>query len=70
MNNNIMNELQMDNIENILPIDPTQTEEAQGMQMEDFFETSLSDIESFEDNAWAKGDGLKLPNFPDRKSVV
>lgn len=38
--------------------------EKEEIEMEDFFKTSLEDLESFDNNAWNKGDGFKMPNFP------
>jgi replicative DNA helicase len=32
--------------------------------VKDFFESSLDDYKEFEDHAWKKGEGYKLPNFP------
>lgn len=32
-------------------------------QMEDYFFTTIKDIEAFEQQSWEKGEGFKLPNF-------
>lgn len=61
--NNLANELALNDIENIKPIGAT-TDAQQEVVMEDFFATSLEDLNNFDENAWNKGDGLKLPHFP------
>lgn len=59
---NIMNELQIDNVESLTPI-ANNTEDKE-VAMEDFFSTSLEDLNNFDNNAWNKGDGLKMPKYP------
>lgn len=39
-------------------------ENTRELQMEDYFETSLQDYDNFDEQAWNKGDGYKLPNYP------
>lgn len=60
MTNDIMKELQIDNIETLNPIN----KEEEKVIMEDFFATTLEDLNSFDEDAWNKGDGFKLPNYP------
>jgi replicative DNA helicase len=40
-------------------------EEEESKQMEDFFQTTLDDMDTFENRAWHKGDGYKSPGFPE-----
>ena len=59
MSANIMKELQLDNME----LSNTINEE-QEVTMKDFFASSVEDLEKFDQEAWSKGDGLQLPNYP------
>lgn len=61
MNSVLAKELELHNIDNIIPIN---TDEEKEVTMEDFFATSTADLEAFDANAWSKGDGLTLPNYP------
>lgn len=36
----------------------------ENMPIKDFFESSIDDYKSFDENAWNKGEGYKLPNYP------
>lgn len=40
-------------------------EQLEEKRMEDFYQTTLDDYESFDNQAWHKGDGYKLPKFKD-----
>lgn len=39
-------------------------EEEQPKEIEDFCQTTLDDYEQFEQKAWSKGNGYKIPSFP------
>jgi replicative DNA helicase len=58
----ITKELELDNVEKLKLIDTENNKD--NVAMEDFFQTSLDDIEEFDDEAWNKGDGLITPRFP------
>lgn len=60
MNNDIAKELEIHNID----MNPVNQETQEEMTMEDFFETSRQDLNDFDENAWNKGDGLTIPNYP------
>lgn len=45
-------------------------ESAEDVVMEDFFATSKSDYENFDKRAWAKGDGYKIPNYPEMEDKL
>lgn len=38
--------------------------EAQGIEMEDYAQTTIEDLDRFEEQAWSKAEGYKLPRFP------
>lgn len=38
--------------------------------VEDFFESTLTDYDEFENHAWKKGEGYKLPNFPEMEEKL
>ena len=61
MNSALAKELELHNISEIIPIN---IDEEKEVTMEDFFATSTADLEAFDANAWNKGDGLTLPNYP------
>lgn len=60
--NSIMKELQIDEVNNLSLVQAN--EDQQEIVMEDFFATTIEDLNEFDNNAWSKGDGIILPNYP------
>lgn len=52
-------------LENALAPAEESIESAENVVMEDFFATTRNDYENFDDRAWNKGDGYKIPGYPE-----
>lgn len=53
------------NIENALKIDEEEVISSEEVIMEDFFKTTLSDLDIFNERCWSKGDGYSMPGYPE-----
>ena len=51
-------------IENALAFETVKVESAEDVVMEDFFGTTLNDYDEFDERCWNKGDGYKMPGYP------
>lgn len=49
---------------NILENKIENEEKESSIQLEDFFQTSLDDLEAFDNRCWNKGNGYKIPHYP------
>ena len=49
---------------NILENKIKNKENESSIQLEDFFQTSLDDLEAFDNRCWNKGNGYKIPHYP------
>lgn len=57
-------------IEQALSFDDDKVESAKDVIMEDFFKTSLTDYDNFNERCWKKGDGYKMPSFPEMEAKL
>lgn len=62
MESSIIKELEI--TDNILNINTKITENKKEDEMEDFFATTISDIDEFDNDAWNKGNGFIMPHYP------
>lgn len=51
-------------IENALSMEEEKVESSDEVIMEDFFKTTASDYDMFDERCWNKGDGYKIPSYP------
>lgn len=58
------------NIEKALIEDDEPVESAEEVIMEDFSKTTLSDYDNFDERCWNKGDGYKIPSFPEMEAKL
>ena len=56
------------NIEQALNLEDEKEETADGVVMENFFGTTLTDYDNFDERCWNKGDGYKMPGYPEMES--
>lgn len=52
------------NIEQALTPEIEKAESAEEVVMENFFGTTLTDYDDFDERCWNKGDGYKIPGYP------
>ena len=52
-------------LESALNISDESVESAEDVVMENFFATTQSDYDDFDNRAWKKGDGYKIPQYPE-----
>lgn len=55
----------MYDIENALYMSEEKVESAEEVVMENFFGTTLTDYDNYDERCWNKGDGYKMPSFPE-----
>ena len=55
-------------LESVLLKEEETIESAEDVVMEDFFATTRNDYESFNKRAWNKGDGYKIPSYPEMEA--
>lgn len=55
-------------LESVLLKEEETVESAEDVVMEDFFATTRNDYENFNERAWNKGDGYKIPSYPEMEA--
>lgn len=57
-------------LDNALTMEDETVESSDEVIMEDFFKTTLNDYDNFDERCWNKGDGYKIPSYPEMESKL